>query len=236
MLKGTRHSEKSKKRISDRLKGVPCLEEKKLKISQRNKIVMSIPAIREKVMKTQFKRGHKYYGKGRTGTYKKCEVCSKEFYVPLCLSHKAFCSKKCYSIKLGERMKGRKITWNDKIREARLKQIMPWRNTYPERLLNETLLSLGLNPVLQYPLKVTLMDLAFPEKKIAIYVDGCYWHSCPVHFPNSHMKNNDEKVNKFLLENNWKVLRFWECKIKEDPLLIGNEILKEYMKCSIMSG
>ncbi len=72
-------------------------------------------------------------------------------------------------------------------------------------------------------------DLVFVSKKIAIFIDSCFWHKCPKHFrqPKSNKKywipkikrnlTRDKEINKLLKKEGWKVLRFWE----HD--LLGNE-------------
>lgn len=65
-------------------------------------------------------------------------------------------------------------------------------------------------------------DLVFPGRHVAVYVDGCFWHSCPVHA--THPKNNaqwwadklaanvarDRDTDARLAENGWQVVRVWE--------------------------
>lgn len=66
------------------------------------------------------------------------------------------------------------------------------------------------------------IDIAFTRVKVAVFVDGCFWHGCPVHGVTP--KNNadwwlrkitsnrarDEDTNRLLEELGWTVLRFWE--------------------------
>ncbi|SES46508.1 T/G mismatch-specific endonuclease [Rhizobium sp. NFR03] len=71
-------------------------------------------------------------------------------------------------------------------------------------------------------LKRTSCDFAFPGLKIAIFLDGCFWHGCELH-PPSVKKNTDFWLSKIarnrardaratahLTEIGWTVLRFWE--------------------------
>jgi len=74
--------------------------------------------------------------------------------------------------------------------------------------------------VLKKPRRVA--DVAFPGLKIAIFVDGCFWHGCPVHatwpkqnaeFWRQKIEANrlrDADTNSRLLDVDWTVLRFWE--------------------------
>jgi DNA mismatch endonuclease (patch repair protein) len=65
-------------------------------------------------------------------------------------------------------------------------------------------------------------DVAFTRRKLAVFVDGCFWHSCPQH-GNMPRRNSeywrpklernarrDRIVNEGLLAAGWNVLRVWE--------------------------
>jgi len=68
-------------------------------------------------------------------------------------------------------------------------------------------------------------DFAWPILKIALFVDGCFWHGCPycrrppksnVEFWEGKVRYNlvrDRKVSKILRNKGWKVIRIRECKI-----------------------
>ena len=116
------------------------------------------------------------------------------------------------------------------IREKRLQQIFP-RQSSIEKLLLNRLKEKGYKPVPQYPFKVTQIDVAFPEQKLAIYCDGDYWHYNPIKYDLNKLDTiqkrnmaNDLKNEKFLKENNWKVLHFWETDIKNDIDFCINKI------------
>ncbi len=69
-------------------------------------------------------------------------------------------------------------------------------------------------------------DFVFPKLRVAIFVDGCFWHSCPKHqsMPESNRafwqrklqrnKRRDRLVRRTLLENSWKVLRIWQHELR----------------------
>lgn len=71
------------------------------------------------------------------------------------------------------------------------------------------------------------IDIAFPRQRLAIFIDGCFWHSCPSH--SSIPKKNTDWWREKLLSNarrdkrttdhlhalGWTVLRFWEHEIPE---------------------
>jgi DNA mismatch endonuclease (patch repair protein) len=65
-------------------------------------------------------------------------------------------------------------------------------------------------------------DLLFTRVKVAVFIDGCYWHGCPDHYTSpatnesfwaDKLKINqhrDLETNRLLADRGWKVLRFWE--------------------------
>ncbi|CAJ2377684.1 MAG: Very-short-patch mismatch repair endonuclease (G-T specific) [Arenicellales bacterium IbO2] len=74
-------------------------------------------------------------------------------------------------------------------------------------------------------------DIVFPRNKVAVFADGCFWHACPKHaqIPASNRKfwrkkleankNRDKLVNRTIKNKGWKVLRFWECELKDERRL-----------------
>lgn len=77
-----------------------------------------------------------------------------------------------------------------------------------------------------YPL-VGKPDFVFREKRIAVFVDGCFWHGqdCRNVTPENNAefwakkreynRNHDEQVNEALEAKGWKVIRIWECELKK---------------------
>ena len=65
-------------------------------------------------------------------------------------------------------------------------------------------------------------DVVFPRRKVAVYVDGCFWHSCPIHA--TQPRNNaqwwadklsanvarDRNTDERLEAEGWTVVRVWE--------------------------
>lgn len=72
-------------------------------------------------------------------------------------------------------------------------------------------------------------DFAFPKQKVAVFVDGCFWHRCPkcyqkpatnADFWEAKISRNvqrDMEVNRALRKRGWKVVRIWEHSLKERP-------------------
>lgn len=68
-------------------------------------------------------------------------------------------------------------------------------------------------------------DFVFRKERVAVFVDGCFWHGCPKpkHAPTpksraewwaAKLQRNRERdltVTRFLRKNGWRVLRVWEC-------------------------
>lgn len=71
-------------------------------------------------------------------------------------------------------------------------------------------------------------DISFPNLKIVVFLDSCYWHGCPTHFkmPKTntsfwHQKINrnierDYDISSHYSEEGWILLRFWEHEVKND--------------------
>lgn len=82
-------------------------------------------------------------------------------------------------------------------------------------------------------------DVAIKKYKIAIFLDSCFWHKCPIHFkqPKSNQDywdkkiqrnvEHDKKINEYYSANGWHILRIWEhqLKRKEEQAQTINEII-----------
>jgi DNA mismatch endonuclease (patch repair protein) len=76
-------------------------------------------------------------------------------------------------------------------------------------------------------------DIVFGPARVAVYVDGCFWHSCPEHGtrPKANAEWWKQKLNRnqerdletdhFLRERGWTVVRIWE---HEDPVEAANRV------------
>lgn len=99
------------------------------------------------------------------------------------------------------------------------------RDTTPEIALRRRLHAAGLRFRVDYPLpfdRRRRADVAFTKVKLAVFVDGCFWHSCPVHatVPKRNAdywvpklernRARDADTDRRLTEAGWTVLRFWE--------------------------
>jgi len=81
-------------------------------------------------------------------------------------------------------------------------------------------------------------DVVFPRSKLAIFIDGCFWHGCPMHytFPRTRREfwstklasnvERDCRQNAMLVDAGWSVLRFWEHEIYKELDDVISQILK----------
>lgn len=81
-------------------------------------------------------------------------------------------------------------------------------------------------------------DFVYPRQKVAVFIDGCFWHGCPKCYrrPNSRQEYwdlkvrrntlRDAEVSKLLTDNGWKVFRVWEHDLKTSPDKIIRQLKK----------
>jgi DNA mismatch endonuclease (patch repair protein) len=99
-------------------------------------------------------------------------------------------------------------------------------DTKPELALRAALHAMGYRYRkdfrLDLPLRRVRPDIAFTRRKVAVFVDGCFWHACPDH--GSKPKNNDwywspklaknverdRAADQALAQAGWTVVRLWE--------------------------
>ena len=105
------------------------------------------------------------------------------------------------------------------------------KHTKPEIALRKLLRASGWAYKLYYGKEK--IDIAFTGKKIAVFVDGCFWHGCPLHghIPKSNkaywvpkLRKNKErakKKNARLKATGWKPLHIWEHELKNPKKAIA---------------
>jgi DNA mismatch endonuclease, patch repair protein len=104
------------------------------------------------------------------------------------------------------------------------------KNTKLEKKFREALLRADMRG---YRLNLARLpgrpDICFTKKKVAIFINGCFWHRCPhcnLPLPNDNTEfwenkfnsnvERDKKKKEQLLQMGWKVIVIWECQIKND--------------------
>jgi DNA mismatch endonuclease (patch repair protein) len=75
-------------------------------------------------------------------------------------------------------------------------------------------------------------DFIFHKKRVALFVDGCFWHDCPSHGhrPKSNRefwrrkldknRKRDRRVSMELKRSGWKVVRFWEHQLADASRIV----------------
>lgn len=104
-------------------------------------------------------------------------------------------------------------------------------NTKPELIVRKRLWDAGLKGYrLQWKVPGR-PDIAWPGKKVAIFVNGCFWHRCPrcnLPIPKSNIDywvvkfdtnaERDQRKIRQLEEAGWTVHVIWECELKKDAI------------------
>ncbi|WEK61724.1 MAG: very short patch repair endonuclease [Candidatus Microbacterium colombiense] len=87
-------------------------------------------------------------------------------------------------------------------------------------------------------------DLLFRRARVAVFLDGCFWHGCPAHHqaPKSNAtfwsdkiaanRARDAQTTHVLIERGWSVLRFWEHEIRTDAQNVAARIVEEVRRRS----
>lgn len=112
------------------------------------------------------------------------------------------------------------------------------RDTAPELAVRKLLHASGLRyrvasrPV---PSMRRTADILFTRAKLAVFIDGCFWHGCPAHYvePKSHVEYwrpkiagniaRDLDTTRQLVDEGWIVVRFWA---HESPNEVANSITR----------
>lgn len=114
-------------------------------------------------------------------------------------------------------------------------------HTEPELLLRRALHAAGARFRLHRRLAPGCTpDVVLPGRRVAVFVDGCYWHSCPQHGrqtpwtgPNAalweeKMRRNQERDHRstaLAQEAGWTVVRLWEHEVRADPVGAAARVL-----------
>lgn len=185
---------------------------------------------------------------------------NKQFYftVSKCYSRYPIRCTECSHKYKSYIMKGRKITWAEKIGEgnrgkivseeskrkikiARLRQIIPVKDTSIEIIIQNALKNFAIvfethKSIIGQPDIFINKEKFNLEKSICIFCDGCWWHGCEKCYNENVLsdwiktrKIADLSITQRLQEKGCTVLRFWEHDIKnniEKVLKIINDSIK----------
>ena len=118
------------------------------------------------------------------------------------------------------------------------------RDTRPEVLLRSGLHAAGLRFRKNYrPIKGSRceVDVAFTRWRVAVLLDGCFWHGCPQHATRPATNRDwwaakldaniarDQRTNKMLSDAGWTVLRFWEHEPTAEVVARIQNVIKDRM-------
>ena len=90
------------------------------------------------------------------------------------------------------------------------------------------------------------IDIAFPKIKLALFLDSCFWHCCPLHFkfPKTNEKfwrrkfernvERDREVGEILEKEGWGVVRVWEHDLEDLGILPRKK--RKGSRVSLMTG
>ncbi|MEU1197280.1 very short patch repair endonuclease [Streptomyces sp. NPDC005813] len=122
-------------------------------------------------------------------------------------------------------------SWASSAARRRNMQAIRSRDTTPERLVRRLVHARGLRyRVAARPLSDLrrTADMVFRPAKVAVFIDGCYWHGCPEHYVSpktnpgywsgkvARNMARDRDTDERLRAAGWLVLRFWEHEAAEE--------------------
>lgn len=117
------------------------------------------------------------------------------------------------------------------------------KDTKPERMMRDALRAVGLQGYRKHWNVAGRPDIAYPGRKIAIFVNGCFWHRCPtcnLPLPKSNVgfwkakfernASRDAENKKDLEDLGWTVIVVWECELKRDPISCALKVKEKRTK------
>lgn len=131
------------------------------------------------------------------------------------------------------------MDWLPKETRSRIMSSIRSTHTKPELVLRKALWAEGLRYRLHYGREK--IDIAFPGKKVAVFVDGCFWHGCPRHFraPASNKgywrpkiernKIRAKEKDRRLRGQGWKIVHIWEHELKKKPEKAAKKVYNKFM-------
>lgn len=136
------------------------------------------------------------------------------------------------------------VSWASSPATRAVMQANRGRDTRPELALRSAIHALGLRyRVGIRPIKEVrrTADIVFVRARVAVFLDGCFWHGCPYHhrpakgataqFWNDKIEANrrrDEETDQRLREGGWQVIRIWE---HEEPAEAARRVADVVTRC-----
>lgn len=186
------------------------------------KMVWKNSVIREKILKTRRINPARYWlGKKRPDIGKKVAKKLKGRKMNLTKEQR---ERRSQMSKKNGFQRGHNVSLEikDKLRMARMKQVLPKKNTKIEIVIQNLLKQNNILFKKQKSLEnICIADIFIPSMKKVVFCDGDYWHNLPGY------KERDERQNKILTEKGYKVVRLWEHEINKNPLRCLEKILND---------
>lgn len=123
------------------------------------------------------------------------------------------------------------------VRSRTMAAVKSTGNRSTERVLRARLVRAGFRGWRMHAKDVAgCPDFVFDAARLAVFVDGCFWHGCPScrRAPNSNQeywtkkvernRKRDRRNTRELRGEGWTVLRVWECKLRADPAAVLRKI------------
>lgn len=116
-------------------------------------------------------------------------------------------------------------------------------DTTPEVTLRTALEARGLIGDSKSKAPVGKPDIALVRERVAVFLDGCFWHGCPLHYARPRTREafwsgklvtnieRDSRISFGLTEAGWRVIRLWEHEVVEDV-----DSVAEYLERIVRGG
>ena len=116
------------------------------------------------------------------------------------------------------------------------------RDTGPELAIRKRLYAARVRYRVDYRCHGIRADIALPGIRLAVFIDGCFWHGCPLHatkprnnatFWRKKLAGNaarDRRQTAALVRAGWTVLRFWEHAVETDPEQVVRKIMSSIVR------
>jgi DNA mismatch endonuclease (patch repair protein) len=111
------------------------------------------------------------------------------------------------------------------------------KDTTPELIIRKLLYSRGIRGYRTHYNLPGKPDIVFIKKRLVVFIDGCFWHKCPIDFIEPETRKEfwknkidsnvvrDKTVQNLLESSGWTVLRIWEHEVKQNPDEVVDRIL-----------
>jgi DNA mismatch endonuclease (patch repair protein) len=112
-------------------------------------------------------------------------------------------------------------------------------DTIPEILVRDAVARLSASFVPHVRTPAGRPDLVDEASRIAVFVDGCFWHGCPDHYVRPRTRpefwadkllantSRDRSQTAQLVLTGWRVVRMWECEVREDPTCCARTVMAQ---------